>query len=200
MTGESIDQLPAAGAQPGRRPPAPGRLAVVQAFVNTHFDLGVRFGADRLHSPAALADWMRTVGWPPLGRLTAADLIHALTLRESLRTAAAAGPDRNAGSAAAARLDAIAAQARVELRFGPDGATVTGARSAGLPGAMGDLLAIVAEAMRDGSWSRMKVCPGEHCGWLFYDRSRNRSGRWCSMSACGGRVKARRHYRRARGG
>ena len=199
MTGERIDQLRSAGDQPGGRPAAPGPLAVVQAFVNTHFDLGARFGEDGLHSPAALADWMRGAGWAPSGPLGAADLAFALALRESLRDAAAVGSDRDAATVVGARLDAIAARSRVELRFGPSGPTVTGARSAGLPGATGALLAIVAEGMRDGSWSRMKVCPGEHCGWLFYDGSRNRSGRWCSMSVCGGRVKARRHYRRVRG-
>jgi predicted RNA-binding Zn ribbon-like protein len=167
----------------------------VQAFVNTHFDLGARFGEERLHSPAALAEWMRGAGWP-LGPLGADDLRHAVALRERLRAAAAAGADRAARAATLAGLDAIAADARTELHFGPDGPVVTGTRGAGMPGVAGSLLAIVAEAMRDGTWSRMKVCPGDHCGWLFYDGSRNRSGRWCSMSVCGGRAKARTHYRR----
>ncbi len=66
-------------------------------------------------------------------------------------------------------------------------------------GAIGLLLAITARTMLDGSWSRLKVCPGDHCGWAFYDHSRNQTGRWCSMSVCGGRAKARAHYRRVRG-
>ena len=41
---------------------------------------------------------------------------------------------------------------------------------------------------------RVKSCPT--CGWLFLDLSKNRSRRWCSMDACGGVAKARRHYRR----
>jgi predicted RNA-binding Zn ribbon-like protein len=45
---------------------------------------------------------------------------------------------------------------------------------------------------------RLKVCAGEGCGWLFVDVSRNLSRRWCSMSDCGNRAKARRHYDRAR--
>lgn len=36
------------------------------------------------------------------------------------------------------------------------------------------------------------------CGFLFYDTSRNRSRRWCSMEGCGNRAKAHRHYARAR--
>ena len=38
------------------------------------------------------------------------------------------------------------------------------------------------------------------CGWLFFDASRNRSRRWCSMEDCGNRAKARLHYSRRRTG
>jgi Conserved protein containing a Zn-ribbon-like motif, possibly RNA-binding len=41
---------------------------------------------------------------------------------------------------------------------------------------------------------RMKICG--NCGWLFLDRSKNRSRTWCDMAVCGNRVKANRHYRR----
>ncbi len=41
---------------------------------------------------------------------------------------------------------------------------------------------------------RMKVCG--NCGWLFIDRSKNRSRAWCDMAVCGNRAKANRHYRR----
>lgn len=40
----------------------------------------------------------------------------------------------------------------------------------------------------------MKICG--HCGWLFIDRSRNRSRTWCDMAVCGNRAKASRHYRK----
>ncbi len=39
---------------------------------------------------------------------------------------------------------------------------------------------------------RIRVCG--NCGWLFLDRSKNRSRVWCDMSVCGNRVKAARHY------
>ena len=35
-----------------------------------------------------------------------------------------------------------------------------------------------------------------NCGWLFIDRSKNRSRSWCDMAVCGNRVKANRHYHR----
>ena len=41
--------------------------------------------------------------------------------------------------------------------------------------------------------SRLKRCENPRCGWLFVDRSRNRSRRWCEMATCGNRAKARRH-------
>ncbi len=46
----------------------------------------------------------------------------------------------------------------------------------------------------------VRECGGSQCTWLFLDHSRSRSRRWCSMTSCGNREKARRHYRRARTG
>jgi predicted RNA-binding Zn ribbon-like protein len=43
---------------------------------------------------------------------------------------------------------------------------------------------------------RMKICG--NCGWLFIDRSKNKSRTWCDMAVCGNRAKATRHYRRTR--
>lgn len=64
--------------------------------------------------------------------------------------------------------------------------------------------AAVTSAMKlltEGDLARVKQCPGAgDCGWLFYDTSRNRSRRWCSMEGCGSRVKMRRHYARRRPG
>ena len=43
---------------------------------------------------------------------------------------------------------------------------------------------------------RLKMCNDRDCGWLFVDRSRNNSRRWCNMNDCGNRAKARRHCQR----
>jgi predicted RNA-binding Zn ribbon-like protein len=43
---------------------------------------------------------------------------------------------------------------------------------------------------------RVRVCPGNNCGWLFIDTSGRR--RWCSMQVCGSRAKMRRLYERQR--
>lgn len=42
--------------------------------------------------------------------------------------------------------------------------------------------------------TRLRICG--HCGWLFIDRSKNRSRIWCDMAVCGNRQKAAKHYRR----
>ena len=48
-----------------------------------------------------------------------------------------------------------------------------------------------------GAVAAVRECASDRCAWLFLDRSRNRSRRWCDMKICGNRAKSRRHYRRA---
>jgi predicted RNA-binding Zn ribbon-like protein len=69
-----------------------------------------------------------------------------------------------------------------------------------MAGSLGRLIAIMVEAMADGTWSRLKACSAETCQWLFYDTSKNRSGHWCSMRVCGNRAKARQFRARRRTG
>jgi predicted RNA-binding Zn ribbon-like protein len=40
----------------------------------------------------------------------------------------------------------------------------------------------------------IRRCHGAGCGWLFLDRTRSHTRRWCSSSDCGNRDRARRHY------
>ena len=42
----------------------------------------------------------------------------------------------------------------------------------------------------------VRACDSPSCRWLFLDRSKNHSRRWCDMKICGNRLKARRFYRR----
>jgi len=56
-----------------------------------------------------------------------------------------------------------------------------------------------AELLTSCDLDRVRECASDHCDWLFLDRSRNRSRRWCSMETCGNRSKARRHYDRRKG-
>ncbi len=52
--------------------------------------------------------------------------------------------------------------------------------------------------LTDDPSPRVRSCAGSQqgCGWLFVDRSRSGTRRWCSMDGCGNRAKVRAHYRR----
>lgn len=53
-----------------------------------------------------------------------------------------------------------------------------------------------ADLLRSSLLARVKECRSDTCSWMFIDESRNRSRRWCDMSDCGNRAKARRYYRK----
>ena len=187
--------------QPGGRLPAPGELVLVQAFINSHFDLEYDRGADLLATPAALMRWLKRRDLLTPGRLLdEVDVRRAVSVRERLRALARANcaePGHRDYEALAA-LDAAARGVPIEIRFADGGPRLVPGGGSGLDRAFGLVLGITARAMIDRTWMRLKVCPGEHCGWAFYDHSRNQSGRWCSMAICGGRAKARAHYKRIR--
>jgi predicted RNA-binding Zn ribbon-like protein len=42
----------------------------------------------------------------------------------------------------------------------------------------------------------VRECGDDTCRWIFVDRSKNHSRRWCDMKVCGNRIKARNFYRR----
>lgn len=58
---------------------------------------------------------------------------------------------------------------------------------------------VASELLISPAANQVRACPGRGCGWLFLDPSGRR--RWCTMSTCGNRAKARRfasrHQRRA---
>lgn len=47
-----------------------------------------------------------------------------------------------------------------------------------------------------GLSSQLKLCHNPDCRWVFVDRSKNHSRRWCEMGTCGNRAKVRRYRRR----
>jgi predicted RNA-binding Zn ribbon-like protein len=70
------------------------------------------------------------------------------------------------------------------------------AGSVDLDGVLWRIIWEAANLLTSDRLAQVKLCAGEDCGWLFLDASRNQSRRWCSMSDCGNRAKARRYYRR----
>ncbi len=55
-----------------------------------------------------------------------------------------------------------------------------------------------ADLLASPRLDRVRLCANERCGWVFLDDSKSANRRWCSMSACGNRAKAHRHYQRSR--
>jgi predicted RNA-binding Zn ribbon-like protein len=72
-------------------------------------------------------------------------------------------------------------------------------RETALDGVLWTVAQSAADLLTDAELRRVRQCAGDPCGWLFYDTSRNRRRRWCTMEGCGNRAKARRYYQRRRG-
>lgn len=173
---------------------APDPLYVVQRFVNS---VDLEDGEDELESPEQLRSWFAQRGLMEDDEpVSAADLRRALDVREGLRALMLANNGHELDAAKVERLDRAARRGAVRVRFGPDPAIVPAA--AGVDGAIGGLMAIVAAAVADGGWARLKACSSDTCEWAFYDKSKNRSGRWCSMATCGNQDKARAFRERRR--
>jgi predicted RNA-binding Zn ribbon-like protein len=188
-----------AGPQPAGRAPAPGRLAYVQAFLNSFWNLDDH-GGELWSSPDAYAAWLAARGFS--GPATERDRQRALALRETLRTLALANHGDAPATSALARVDdaaaALAPDIAVLPRFGAGGAVRLEPAGEGPDGALALALGVVLIARADGTWSRLKACPHADCGWAFYDHSRNRAGQWCSMRICGNRTKGETFRRRRR--
>jgi predicted RNA-binding Zn ribbon-like protein len=185
-----------AGTQPAGRPPAPGRLAFVQAFLNTFWDLDGD-GSETWSTPGAYGAWLRARGFGGAAA-SARDLARALELREALRALCRANHDDGDAPVALATLDRIAHGVAPAAALAPS--LRTGALDPagdGPDAACALALGIVFAARADGTFARLKACPHAHCGWAFYDSSRNRSGQWCSMRICGNRTKGEAFRRRS---
>ncbi|WP_445150470.1 CGNR zinc finger domain-containing protein [Baekduia sp. Peel2402] len=187
------------GPQPSGRSPAPGRLGLVQAFANAFWDLD-RDGADEWGDADEYAAWLAARGFGG-GDVGEADRLRAVALREAVRDLARRHHDdptpAPAGAPELAVLDEAAARAALRVSVAGD-APVHVPVGDGPDDALALVVAVVAEAMADGTWTRLKACPGPHCGWVFFDGSKNRSRQWCSMQICGNRVKGREFRARRR--
>lgn len=162
--------------------PAPGELRIVQDFVNT---ADFRKKTESLSSPRALADWLASRGLlAPEAALSAADLSQAVELREGIRALLFANNGAALPDADVARLGRAAATARFQAAFAPDGAGRFVPLALTFDDALGRLIAIVISAQLSGAWTRLKACAHGKCRGVFYDASRNRSAKWCSMRRC----------------
>jgi predicted RNA-binding Zn ribbon-like protein len=151
---------------------APGDLEQVRQFVNTR---DLELGTDTLET------WFGP-----------ADLDRAVALREAFRAlllSNATGGDPP--------LEAVETIERIgrraTLRVDGDLQLVPTADAE-----LARLLAIAVVAQADGSWLRLKACPGDGCQWALYDRTRSRTRTWCAAAKCGARTRSREYRRRRR--
>jgi predicted RNA-binding Zn ribbon-like protein len=101
----------------------------------------------------------------------------------------AGGPPPNKTALAVLRTVADGGTARADLAN--DGEVRLSAHGDSVRERLVELLLIIRDAQRDGTWARLKACANDECQWAFYDRSRNHGGAWCEMAACGNKLKNR---------
>lgn len=70
------------------------------------------------------------------------------------------------------------------------------AREGGLDWLLAAIARSAAEIVAEGAAARLRVCSNPECGLFFYDTSRTKKRRWCSMARCGNRHKVAAFSRR----
>src|SRR6267378_4414760 len=137
---------------------------------------------DQLADPAAARTWLRAHG---AGRGEDVDVMR--TARDDLQNVVRM-------EAEASVLRRYLTDVRQVPAIGPDGVTwsLEADWQARLVLAWGEL-----ERDMPG---RLRPCANDECRLFLIDRSRAGTARWCSMSGCGNRMKARRHYSRTKSG
>lgn len=197
-------------------PPSPGPFELSGGdlcldFVNTWGDRG-RPDTDGLDSYGALLAFARQAGLLDPGTLEAlaaqteipaaeAVLRTARGLREALYGLFSARiQGREVPPRDLARLNQVLREALSHLGLEGPGASawgwLEGERHPGSP--LWPIARAAAELLTREPPVPIRECEGSQCTWLFLDLSRGRSRRWCSMTSCGNREKARRHYHRVR--
>jgi predicted RNA-binding Zn ribbon-like protein len=168
-------------------------------FTNTVNSRGACYGPDVLRSYADLLDWAIRVGVVSSGEAmrdlpreqAEAALERAKALREALYRIFA-----SAGSPDPVDLDLV----QQNLRSAQDWRGLRPSRDGycwswklGDPDAVAHRVALAAaELLVSPLLSRVHVCPGRNCGWLFLDTSRAGRRLWCSEETCGNRDRVRR--------
>jgi predicted RNA-binding Zn ribbon-like protein len=105
---------------------------------------------------------------------------------------------------AAADLDALNAALREAPPRHILGHGTAGAAWAARPGAkpaatlLAPVLWSAADLLTRAEEFRVRRCGNDKCLWLFIDRSKAGTRRWCDMAACGNRAKSQRHYARSK--
>ena len=153
---------------------------------------------DDLATPDALAGWLRArdlLG--PHEQVDGDSFVRARALRGLVRELARRNTHgESVDSELRSKFASLVGGAELRFVLGVDGDVQAEPARGGVDGALAAILVRILGAQAAGTWRRLKSCPGDHCGWLFYDGSRNVSSKWCSMSICGNRKKTAAYRRR----
>jgi predicted RNA-binding Zn ribbon-like protein len=68
----------------------------------------------------------------------------------------------------------------------------------GWPWILSRIAASFAEMLKLNRPDRLKYCPNEGCKWIFYDRTKANTRRWCNDRTCGNRDRVRRSRNRGK--
>ena len=174
-----------------RTPPAPGNLELVRSFLSVHDHEGDN-EMSLPPSPESLREFFVERGLLASDEpADAGELRTALRVHQAFHRMVLGGDARSGDARDALTVDEAARETGLELRFGAGASPMIEPRAGGVLGALGRILAVAFLAQIDGSWNHLKVCGGETCSAVFFDRSKNHSGKWCSMQECGNRNKVR---------
>lgn len=170
--------------------PAPGDLVVLQRFLNLHEHLAD--GTTAEPPPEMVRTFLVERGLlAPNERFTDADRETYLELRAALRALIATNEGEPLSPGDADLIDQLGVEAGLHPHFHAEHEPTLEPRSEGVAAAFGTIVAIAFVASFDGTFAHLKTCASEDCRSVFYDRSKNHSGRWCSMEVCGNRAKVR---------
>ena len=181
-------------------------------FANTRYWRGSEPEAtEQLTDAKELADWLAANAALPRngkkgGKATHIDALFddALALRESIYRIFLSISE--GGTPAARDLDIFnAALADTPRRLGVSarGGTyswLVAPPALSLGGALAPVIWSAADLLTHAGERRIRRCANDKCQWVFVDRSKGGTRRWCDMSSCGNRAKAHRHYARSKSG
>lgn len=177
---------------------APGSLELVRSFVNS-IDIEHPETIDALADLGAARLWLADAGFEPAG-LEPAGLASLRGLREAVRAVLMAHAGEADESASWQTLVEALGSIPVSVRFTAAGeATLEAPGPSGTERLRGALAAAIYDAVRAGTWRRLKACRKRSCLFAFYDKTKNGSGVWCNMDTCGNQEKAHRRRQRERG-
>lgn len=175
----------------------PEELVLIEQLLNT---ADCEAGGDDLRTPSDLFAWLRERDLiAPADEVNDADLALVVRTRELLRRLLHSDEGQPGHDRTVDELNAVASELPLHVTFEHDGGATLAGRDRGVRRALARMMADIAVARARGSWARLKVCALDSCQWAFYDSSKNRSGKWCSMRVCGNRNKTRAYRQRRRG-